>query len=302
MAIALARSVLRWNEHLKIRLALITDRPRADCPKDLRSISWTTIGSDEFGTGFTPKLFLDQLAPGPQSLFIDADCLCVKPLSPVFEAFAGRPIGVVGRPIAEGEWFGDVAAVCGKLGVAALPRFNGGVYYLEKGAACSAVYETARSLLPRYDELGFVRLRGRENDEVLIAAAMALHGLSAMPEDGSIMHTALEAPGGVFVDVIRGRSLLLNPKDHPKHFDWMPLEVMQPAIVHFLGSNADEHPYRTEIEALKFLAGGWLASLARLYADILYGFPLRTARWFKDTFRPLYRFLFGVRPVKASAR
>ena len=67
-----------------------------------------------------------------------------------------------------------------------MPRFNGGIYYLEPGPTCTAVYEAARQLLPRYDELGFVRLRGSENDEVLMASALAIHGIAPLVEDGLI--------------------------------------------------------------------------------------------------------------------
>lgn len=72
--------------------------------------------------------------------------------------------------------------------IQAMPRFNGEVYYLERGRICEKVYETARELERRYDDIGFVRLRGHPNDEVLVSLAMALHGQEPIPERGDIMN------------------------------------------------------------------------------------------------------------------
>lgn len=302
MAIALARSFLRWNADADIGFTLCTDRPISERPADLSAIDWIEIGTDQFGSGFTPKLYLDQLAPADQSLFIDADCLCVRSLIPIFEAFSGHTVSVIGRHIDSGEWFGDIARITGKLGVRSLPRFNGGVYYIERGEKASAIYETARELLPRYDELGFVRLRDKENDEVLIAASMAIHGEQPIPDDGAMMNTTMEAPGGVFIDVLDGVAIMRNPQAHPNHFDWCQLEEMRPAIVHFLGSNADEHPYRTEIEALKAVANGWSPVIARFYVSLVFAARSTAKSKLKAVFRPAYHAVFGVRPVKISKR
>lgn len=302
MAIALARSFLRHNPSSAIRFAIVTDRQVSCRPSDLGQVEWIEVPCGAYGRGFTPKLHLDRLAPTAHSLFIDADCLVTRPLEPVFKALAGRPVGVLGRPIWNGEWFGDIASITARLGVSAMPRFNGGIYYLERGPACTAIYETARSLLPQYDEIGFVRLRGTENDEVLMSAALAIHQVSALVEDGSIMHTAMEAPGGLKIDVLAGRALLLNPRSHPRHFAWMPLERMEPAIVHFLGADPANHPYRTEIRALQLVARQWPAIAARAHANLTSAFPWILVRTTRDILRPAYRALFGVRSVRSSVR
>jgi hypothetical protein len=302
MALALARSFLRHNTDGQISFTIVTDRPEAERPADLHVVKWVRVGTKEFGEGFTPKLYLDRLAPAPHSLFIDADCLVVKSLVPAFEALKGLPVGVLGRPIADGEWFGDIAAICKRLGIAAMPRFNGGIYYLEPGEACSAIYETARGLLPQYDAIGFQRLRARENDEVLMSAALEIHSVPPLLEDGAIMHTAMEAPGGLWLDALSGGSRLLNPRSHPQHFDWMPLEVMEPAIVHFLGADPAYHPYRTEIEALNLVSRGFPQWAARLIATLSSAWPWLVTDALRRTFRPVYHKVFGVRRVKASVR
>lgn len=302
MAFALARSFLRFNNREDIGFTLVTDRPVSARPPDLDAIDWIQIPEGAYGRGFTPKLHLDKLAPSDRALFIDADCLCVASLGHAFKAFAGRPVSVIGRTITGGEWFGDTAAIAASLGLNGYPRFNGGVYYLERGPACSAIYDTARDLLPRYDELGFVRLRGAPNDEVLMAAAMALHGAEPIPETGTIMNSLMAAPGGMALDVLRGIAVMHNPKRHPRHNPWYAQEELRPSIVHFLGQDVAHHPYRTEITALERAAAGWPEPLARLYAHLASAWPDRMARGAKWMVRPAYHRLFGTRAVRASAR
>lgn len=302
MAVALARSFCRWNASNNVGFTLYTDRPISERPADLKNIDWVEIRSNEFGTGFAPKLNLDKLAPAKQSLFIDADCLCVRSLLETFETFQGKSVSVSGRNITSGDWFGDTRQICRTLGVVSMPRFNGGIYYLEPGDQCTRVFDTARRLAVSYDDLGFLRLRGFENDEVLMSAAMALHGQAPIEENGRIMHTAAEAPGGIYVDVLKGVAVLLNPRNHPRHFDWMHLERMEPAIVHFLGSNADEPPYSSEILALGLAARGVPFSLIRAYKLLACDMPYYTQHQIKAALRPLFHRVFGPRKVRGTLR
>src|SRR5262249_35774320 len=153
-------------------------------------------------------LHLDRFAPADQTLFIDADCLCIRPLDFAFDRFGGRDVSVVGGTIAEGEWFGDVARICREADVTALPKFNGGVYYIEPGAKASAVYRRARELSFNYDALGLVRLRGAPNDELLMAIAMAQEDCWGIPEDGAVMGDFFSTPKVIELDTVRGRCVL----------------------------------------------------------------------------------------------
>lgn len=303
MAAALARSFRLWHGASAIRFHLATDRSRSDLPSDLKSVELITMKPGQYGAGFAPKLYLDLIAPTERSLFIDADCLCVAPLEAAFDSFKGHSVGVIGREISEGEWFGDVRTLCSRFGVRAVPRFNGGVYYLERGALCTQVYETARLLLPQYDSIGFRRLRGQPNDEVIISLAMALHGQTAVPERGDIMNSLLAGPGGVHLDVFKGRALLRNPKRHPRHNPWYEMEEMRPRIVHFLGSEIDTYPYRQEIIRLqRVLQDDWPLWLATLWAKLTFSYPVQLREAMKNILRPLYRLVFGTRTIRASAR
>lgn len=302
MAIALARSFLRWNALSNIGFAIVTDKPREQCPQDLKSIQWIQVPVGKYGTGFTPKLYLDEMAPAKRSLFIDADCLCVRSLDEVFDKFSGHAVSVVGTNRRSGEWFGDVAAICKVLGLRHYPYFNGGVYYLEPGPVATAVFQQARAYCERYDEIGFVRLRDRENDEVLIATAMAGHGLDPVDEDGTIMNTLMDAEGGMNLDVLSGEAVLYNPQDHPKKARGHSLEVLRPAIMHLNDMDIARHPYRTQVMMLNLATRGWPENLARIFASVFSAAPAIVMRYVARVARPLIHGTLGPRSVKPTLR
>lgn len=299
LATNLARSFRLWNEGNGIGFAIATDQPEA-LPADLDFVRVLPLEPGQYGSGFSPKLYLNELAPADRTMFVDADCLCVRDLRPAFEAFEGRAVSVIGKTISEGEWFGDVGRISADFGVPGLPRFNGGVYYLERGETSDRVYREAQALEARYDEIGFIRLRGKPNDEVLMALAMAIHGQGAVPEDGTIMNSTLAGPGGVEIDVLEGHARLLNPRAHPDHNGWYEQEELSPALVHFLGPEVARYPYRREELRLERLAQSWPGWAATLWADATFSAPWLARQHAKDLLRPLYRRIAGTRPVQES--
>ena len=262
------------------------------------------LAKGDLGVGFSSKLQLDQLAPAEQTLFLDADCLICGSLEPVFKRFQGQSVGVVGGSICEGDWFGNIAQLRTQLDLGPLPKFNGGVYYLEPGDTCSSIYSRARALEPLYDKLGLVRLRSRPNDELLMAIALAEAGLSALPDDGSILGDPQACQVGLRIDVPAGRSQLTNPPaGHRLHQTWYPVGTIRPLVVHFLAHHTDQHPYRTQaIQLLLMQRFSCSPQLARLVAELHFGLLARMQASSKRIFRPLYRRLFGVRAVKLSNR
>jgi hypothetical protein len=303
MAAALVRSFRLWHGRSDIGFVLVTDRDGSFLPADLADLSLIQVAPGSYGQGFTPKLHLDRFAPTDHSMFIDADCLCVGPLDAAFDKFEHHAVSVVGRNISAGEWFGDVAAVCRQFQIAAMPRFNGGVYYLEPGHRCSQVYETARSLLPRYDEIGFRRLRGHPNDEVLISLGMALTGESPIEEHGDVMNSLLAAPGGLEIDVFKGEAVLYNPLGHPGYNEWYGMEELRPKLVHFLGSDSNTYPYRQEIIRLRLVFERALPPwLATLWSKLTFSWPWLAKDKLKHLLRPLYHVMFKPRRVQPSAR
>jgi len=300
MAVALARSFRIWHRDSDIGFVLATDLPDL-VPPDLDWVDTVPLQPGQYGRGFSPKLYLNEISPAQRTLFVDADCLCVGSLDSVFDRFENMPVSVIGREISEGEWFGDVASICQSFGVPAIPRFNGGVYYFERGETSDAVFRTAQDLQSRYDDIGFVRLRESPNDEVLMALSMALHGQRPVPDDGTIMNSTLAAPGGVEVDVLKGVSRFRNPKSHPEHNSWYQMEEMRPVLAHFLGYQTTRYPYRREaIRLERVFASGWPPSLARLWTGATFSLPWLATNAAKDALRPLYHRLFGARPVRYS--
>ncbi len=304
MAVALARSFFLWNRGNGIEFAVITDKPRTACPDDLADvITWVEVPPGTYGTGFTPKLFLDEMAPAEHSLFIDADCLCVRSLESVFDRFEGRQVSVVGTNWSEGEWFGDVAAICKTLDILHYPYLNGGIYYLEPGPVATKIFEKARALREDYDEIGFVRLRDRENDEVLISVSMAIFGQDPLPEDGTIMNTVMDAPGGMELDVLNGRATLYNPADHPQKARGHEVRVLRPAIMHLNDMDIIDYLYSTQTLIIELAMGRrWPIVVARLVSFVRCTLPAVTLRTARQLLRPLHHALFGPRRVRPMVR
>jgi hypothetical protein len=302
MAVNLARSFKWWHKDSDIRFVLATDLKNL-LPQDLSDLEVIELQPGQLGQGFSPKLYLDTLAPAERTLFIDADCLCVGSLESVFDRFAGRKVSVIGKTITEGEFFGDVESVRRQFNLKYLPYFVGGIYYLEKGEISTKVYETARALEARYDEIGLVRLRGRPNEEPLMAISMSIHEQTPIIEDGSIKAEPMFYPSGMNVDVIKGNATLWNSPSHPLHcFTWS-LTRANPLIVHFHCGNAERSPYTRECLKLEMvIEDNWNPFFANIYAFLKLSVPQIVIDFLKDTFRPSYRKIFGVRPVRLSER
>lgn len=303
LAVNLARSFYWWHPDTAIIFKLITDRPDL-IPGDIKSKSMiSVIQPGELGEGFSPKLQLDKLADEGQTLFIDSDCLVFGNLDFVFDRFKKHDVSVLGGYIAAGEWFGDIGAICKQFGLPHLPKFNGGIYYLEKGPVATAVYSCARELEKKYDDIGFLRLRNRPNDEVLMALAMQLNGQTPVADDGTVMSDPQACQGDYMIDVIAGKRLLVNPPaPHPLHQDWYPFQRISPVIVHFLAYYTEHFPYLREVYRLKKALHSKAGRANYLRALFFIEYPIRIKKFAKNTFRPIFKLLFGTRIVKKSAR
>jgi len=303
MASNLARSFLYWHPDSDIRFNLITDQKDL-IPGDLSGrINIIEIKPGELGIGFSQKLHLDRLAENGQTLFIDSDCLIYGKLEPVFEKFKGNSVSVIGSFISEGEWFGDVAEVCKKFNITQLPKFNGGIYYLESGDTARKVYSTARKLEPQYDDIGFRRLREQPNEEVLMAVSMTLNGQVPIVEDGTILGEFMNFQSGVKSDLLKGSAELYNNPGHKKYQKGWPLTISRPVVVHFLGHHNQLLPYIKEAKHLQYIYGGkWPIWAARLITAIQVTLPFQIVSVIKILFRPLYRSVFGIRKIKRTER
>lgn len=304
MAIALARSFGLWHADSDIGFFIATD---LDDPLPSDLASWVQVlrhPRGALGSGFSVKLHLDKLAPAEQSLFIDADCLCLGALGPVFDRFAGHAVSVVGGPVAEGEWFGDIGRTREQFGLDELTKFNGGVYYIERGPVASAVYQRARALESRYDDIGLVRLRDCPNEELLMSIAMGLEGCKGIEDDGTIHGELFSCPRLLELDALSGKARLQNPPpDAPDHRASYPVRTISPVVVHFLGDFTSKWPYRSQERILRLVCErGWPPLVARVLVAVGYGWPCRAQQWLRERFRPAYRRFFGPRAVRYDER
>ena len=304
MAVALARSFYIWNENAGIDFYIATDNQQLIAPDVLQWAKVIVLKPGELGEGFSPKLHLDKIAPTSQTLFIDSDCLIVKPLTTIFDKMDGKAVSVVGTFISEGEWFGDVKSVCKKVDVTKIPKFNGGLYYLEKGDIATKVYQKARELEPKYDEIGLVRLRNKPNDELLMAIAMALYNQAPLEDTGNYMNDPLACPGKFELNVFKGYSELVNPPyPDTKHQSWNPNHIVNPIVVHFLGYYTNKYPYTKEAFKLNLVfQKKYSVAIASFVASLKITIPFLLADTFKNIFRPVYHLLFGYRGIKVSER
>ncbi|HEY4246544.1 MAG TPA: hypothetical protein VGM64_06780 [Lacunisphaera sp.] len=302
MAVNLARSIRRWHSVADLPVYIATDSTLS-VPPDLTGVHVIKLRPNELGVGFETKLHLDRLAPAPRTLFIDSDCLVYESLDLTFDLLKGRPVATIGGTIDKGEWFGDVALLCQRLGVPAIPVFNGGIYYIERGETATRLYNRAREMAPHYDEMGLVRLRGQPNEELLMASAMAQHGLSALKDDGTITSDPQSCPGPMSSNILSGRRTLLNPAPpSPLHCARYPFENVSPAIVHFLDDHTHRTPYRTDVARLKMAALKIPDWLGNLIARVTVEWPGRSQILAKKIFRPLYHRIFGMRNIPRSER
>lgn len=303
MAVNLARSFIWWNKNSDISFYIVTDQPNYITQDVLEFAKIIEIGAGEYGLGFSSKLHLDKFAPPGQTLFIDSDCLIFGKIDTVFEKFKGKKVSVIGTYISNGEWFGNIEQIIAKFNLPHLPKFNGGIYYLENGEVAAGVYETARELEKKYDEIGFVRLRNRPNDEVIMSVAMQLHQMEPMIEDATIMSDPQACPGKYKIDVIKGRASLENPAyPHAKHQSWYPFHKVSPLVFHFLGYYTHHHPYKREVYRLEKAIHDELNWGTELVAKLSIDLPELIKNKFKNTLRPIYRLLFGTRKIAKSER
>ena len=303
MAANLARSFFWWHPETDIQFIIVTDDADgfpADITKRAKIVM---IKQGQLGEGFSPKLHLDMLAPEGQTLFIDSDCLVFGKLDFVFERFAGKQVSVIGSYISEGDWYGDVKEICNSFKINRLPKFNGGIYYLEKGPTATKVYETARGVEKNYDKMGLSRFRNTTADEIIMSIALELNNQTPITEDATIMSDPQACPGIYNINVISGDRRLINPPlPDSLHRSWYPFQEVAPVVVHFLGYFTQHYPYKREAFKLGKAVKGNLSIVDNLIAVVTIEYPGRFKNFAKDTFRPIFHQLFGTRKVKTSQR
>lgn len=297
IAINLARSFEHWNRDNGARFYIVTDLDRA-IPSDLKRAQIIRCEPGYLKRGFSAKIQMYDFAPVEEFLFIDADCLVLGDVTPIFEKMASAPVGIFGVEQFTGERFGDVEAIREALGIPFVPNFNGGVYYVRKGDLARNIFAYAEALEPRYDDVGFVRLRGQPNDEMLIGAALAHFGVRPIENDGRFYGDFQWWPRLTSMNVLKGVCEMDNPPaPHPLRQDSYPAAKARPLILHFLGHHIERAEYKEAARAFALAAEGALLPGLRSKIEAWPHYALRAA---KKAGRPLFHAVFGVRPVRVE--
>jgi len=219
-ALGLGRSLRLIGD--STRRVVITDQPELNwSPAFDEVIRW----DGEVKWIFFEKLSGLRLTDADQILFLDADMIAFKRLDPIFEAAAGGGLGVQGKWVNSGEWYGDITEHCKRHSIDALPQFNGGMIYYERTPDCATFINTVWEYGRRSVELGFARDDVLIPDEPCIALAMAkTGGGQVFPDTANYQSSATGLIGQLRMDVRKNECKFLA-----RTFD---VKFVEPFIFH----------------------------------------------------------------------
>lgn len=275
MAKMLALSLMQTNPG--IRRAVVTDAADGEFDGYFDLCIPADAG---LGPGLIHKLQLDRYSPFEETLFIDSDCLVFDSLDEMIGLCRQHSFVVFGGQISSGEWYMDVAEMCGKFGLGSIPLFNGGTYYFNDKKLAANVYSRARELAQGYSAMGFRDFRGSINEEPVIAVAMAMNNIKAVDDGGKGMRTPIGIIGPLKIDILNRKCVFNKEGDE-----------VAPAVLHFPGSHTDAFHYRRETAKLRLMRS--LPSLNRTFAsravNLVYNGPYGIAVFIKRILKTIIR-------------
>lgn len=293
----LIRSFLNWNRD--IHFLLLTDN--ISYFEEFSNHQMVTIHHMEISEvekSFTAKFELWNYAMAEENLFIDCDCLIYGNLNFVFDMMRGQHFTAIGENSTDGHFFCNVAEIIKKLHLTSLPKFVGSVYFFKKSAIAKNIFDKAIELKGRYDELGFIRLRGKKNEEPLLAVAMAMYGQQPIEDDGTIKADRMFYENCA-ANVRNGRTLLTNLKA-PINPEYCNLLKSSPVIIHYNDSFSEKAEYLAEQYRLQNYQKHPIV-LAML-TSLVFFLPEAVNLSLKSLFRPLYYRICGPSKLKVNKR
>lgn len=278
-ALNCAQSVLLHND---IPVFIVTNL-KFEIPSKIRHrVTLIEAREEHAGLGIGIKVYIDHYLQTEQTLFIDSDCLCYGNLDAIFDACKGKSVSVIGTVVQSALWCGkqQAAAIAQNFALTHLIRFNGGLYFLKKNTQAAEVFDYARGIIPRYDYLGFNRLKnGWLNEEGPISIAMMVNGQTPIVDDGRYMTDLSTDSYPYRLNVLTGQIRLRNPAPgNPKHRPWYP-QAYSPIVLHFGGNNLKSVIYRSQVLLLRFFGVAIPKSIASTLVNAFIHNPYKTIKW-----------------------
>lgn len=293
LATNLIKSFLFWHKKSDLHFLILTDNESyfQQFNKEAQ-ITIKNLSVSESEKSFTSKFLLINNTIANENLFIDCDCLIYKTLDEVFDKMSIYDFTTIGKNLKTGEFFCNIPKIISHFDIDSLPTFVGSVYYFKNNDTAKRIFKKASELKVLYDELGFVRLRGKENEEPLFAVAMALNLQYPIPDDLSIkadlMHYAYWK-----TNVLKGKVDLYKKENNF-------LINIKPAIVHFNDKFSEEYPYL--IDQLRLSNSNSNQILKNIIGFFRYRLPLQSLHLLKSVLRPIYHKVLGPSKIKKNKR
>lgn len=236
---ALAHSLRLHMPDLPI--CLVTDKPREVGLFD------DIVVMDPIGVrGTVLKTRMYDYSPYEETLFIDSDCLVMRPIHDHIDKMRAWDFTpVCNSYLKAGDtdlWLEDIGAALEKVGGEAFAKFNGGIYFFRKSEHAREVFFRSLEILERASDLGVLDFDSAgPGEETLIGLALAqMQAGPLYDDDFGLMRTPLNSSGAIFVDPVAGRSRIAkNGRE------------MSPAILHFCGAYSRHPAYAAAKEAVR---------------------------------------------------
>lgn len=295
----LLRSFQIWNDKNDLHFLLVTDSSDYfEIYNNIPYIHIKVISLDESDRSFTSKFKIFEHIIAEENIFIDADCLIYRELDGIFDLFKGKNFSAIGNNITEGNFFGDVKAMMKKFDLNGMPKFVGSVYFFRNNSIAKRIFEKASELKSNYDALDFVRLAGKENEEPLLAVAMAMNKETLVPNDGTAKCDLMYYKN-ITSNILRGIAFAENPILAITCGEEIP-KVAHPAILHFNDVFTEHYYYQSELFRLDH--SNYNKTILELLVLILFTIPGKSMQSAKKILRPIYRFIWGYRNVRKRNR
>jgi hypothetical protein len=273
MAKSLARSLILHDPALM--RAIITD---SSDPELGELFTYRIDLRPEFGSTSGQMMHLDLYTPFDETLFVECDSLAVRSLDHFWTAFDPVYFGVCSSHTldsADSTDALDIPYLVERFHLAAIPRFNGAIYYFKHVPAATALFTTARDLLSHESEL---QLRSATHSAPsLYAIAMAIHRISPTDMGSAGMWTtmddsirlALDIPYGICT-VVERRGVLFPDILHLSQFTESLFYLRECSrLEHIAHGESDDLTVAQELQLISTAAVLWARRKAKSLLDCI---------------------------------